>query len=52
MPDGRVYVLEDLQIDTLLSTSGAITPLTSLNALGLGAFETFDERGNISDRQR
>jgi hypothetical protein len=46
-PDGRLYILQDHQIDALPSTGGAITPLTALNALSLGAFETFDEHGNI-----
>jgi streptogramin lyase len=46
-PDGRLYVLEYHQIDTLPSTGGAITPLTAPNALSAGAFETFDNNGNI-----
>lgn len=51
-PEGRLYVLEFHQIDTVPATGGAYTPLTVPNALSLGFFITFDAQGNtwVSDQ--
>lgn len=46
-PDGRLYVLQDHEIDTVPNMGGAFTRLTAPNALGLGFYETFDSQGNL-----
>jgi alpha-tubulin suppressor-like RCC1 family protein len=46
-PDGRLYVLQTQEIDTVPSTGGAITKLSASSALGTGYFVAFDSQGHI-----
>lgn len=46
-PDGRLYVLQGHEIDTIPGASGAFTPLTASNAVSRGLFMTFDSPGHI-----
>ena len=46
-PDGRLYVLQGHEIDTVPGTGGPFTPLTASNAVSRGSFITFDSQGHI-----
>lgn len=46
-PDGRIYVMQSHEIDTIPGTGGPSAPLTASNALVRGLFMTFDSQGHI-----
>jgi hypothetical protein len=46
-PDGRLYVLQSHEIDTVPGGGGAFTSLTASNAVSRGLFMTFDSQGHI-----